>query len=91
MAFSKTNWTELTAITAARLNNMELQLEEAKAYTDAHASLASPHSGHATVTQLNNHINSKLSIIKTFKTCDLRIMNMYETNNSGLHVYFNVK
>lgn len=58
VAFTKTNWNETIAITPARLNNMELQLEEAKAYTDAHEAKSAPHSGHATVSALNSHINS---------------------------------
>ena len=50
MAFTKTNWTELIPITADRLNNMELQLDEAKAYTNTsvsnHTAQGNPHSNH---------------------------------------------
>lgn len=35
MAYTKTNWTEETAITTARLNNMETQYDEAAGYADA--------------------------------------------------------
>ncbi|MGI5840153.1 MAG: beta-propeller fold lactonase family protein [bacterium] len=35
MAYTKTNWTEATAITTARLNKMETQYDEAAGYADA--------------------------------------------------------
>ncbi len=59
MAYTKNpTWSETTPITAEKLNNLETQYEQAKADVDAHASASAPHAGHATVTALENHINS---------------------------------
>lgn len=53
--YTKTTWATGDIITAAKLNNLETQYDEAKADLDAHEAAADPHPQYATDTDLSAH------------------------------------